>query len=314
MTVAAHAAQAGQARPCNLCASKDVETHLYLRHNNLLALRCRSCGMIYIGNNPVKDEDLSSLYTMDAFKGERHFQSKDWYRSYYSNCLAGYDPTSETIQQFEETLRQLKRFRPSGRLLDIGCATGVFLDRARKSGYEVTGIDVSPELADYARKKFDLDIHQGYLEEQNFADGSFDVITMLDVIEHIPQYDKLLPEIRRILKPGGILYLRTPSEDALMRYFAKALYTLSFKKFELPLLWFYSFEHVSSFNNRTLTLLIERYGFHAVHSYDESETPERLDIPRIVKGGLRLFEAVAGILRRRHKINIIAAPVAQATR
>lgn len=305
MTRKCVATQTAPLRPCNLCDGDDVQPIVMLRTNGLVALRCRECGMVYIGNNPVKDEELSSLYTFGAFQGERHLQSKEWYKGYYANGLAGYDPKSEVILHFDRTLDVIGAKASKGRLLDIGCATGVFLDRARKRGYEPVGVDFSSELVDYARREFSLDARLGTLEDQAFPDAHFDVVTMLDVIEHIPRYEGLFPELRRVLKPGGLLLLRTPTEDALMRSFAKLLHRASFGRFELPMLWFYSFEHVNSFSEETLRKLLEKFGFEVEEAYDESETPERLTVPGVVKMGLRVFEAVAGLVSCRHKIVII---------
>ncbi len=297
-------------RPCNVCDSTDAELYLHLRGPALQALRCRACGMIYIGNNPVKDEDLSSLYTMAAFKGERELQSKEWYADYYTDCLAGYRESAPVIRQFQDNLRHIARFVPKGRLLDLGCATGVFLDVARKAGFDVAGVDFSAELVEYARTSFNVEAYVGTLEEQRFPAASVDVVTMLDVIEHIPRYESVLPEIRRVLKPGGVLFLRTPTEDAWMRSLAKGLHRASLGSFELPLLWFYSFEHVNSFSDRTLRLLLERHGFRVLEAYDESEAPDRLGVPWIVKRGLDALEWGAGLFGGRHKIVMLASPAA----
>ncbi len=298
-----------QPRPCNLCGSGNVREHLRLAGNGLVALECLDCSLIYIGNNPVKDEDLPKLYTMEAYLGERHLQSQEWYRDYYRDCLRGYDANSPVIQQFRESLSVIRRFALGKRLLDVGCATGVFLDVARREGFEVVGTDVSADMVEYARSEFALDAHLGPLEAHAFPEASFDVITMLDVIEHIPSYKTLMEEIRRILKPGGVLLLRTPTEEAWMRTLAKLIYKASFGTIECPLYWFYSFEHVTSFSRGTLSHLVRRYRFEVVHIHDECESPERLNVPHIVKHGLRIFEAIAGIFSRRHKIVLVARAI-----
>jgi 2-polyprenyl-3-methyl-5-hydroxy-6-metoxy-1,4-benzoquinol methylase len=294
-------------RRCNICASDDVQQYLRLRCNDLTMMRCRRCGLTYVGNNPVSDENLASLYTMAAFNGGREFQSKQWYKDYYVNCLAGYNGQCEVIARFKMTLDTISCLHPNAsRILDIGCATGVFLDLARRRGFETIGVDFSPELVAYAREHFNLDVRLGTVEAQAFVDGAFDVVTMLDVIEHIPKYDVLMREIRRIIAPGGLLVIRTPSENALMRSVAKLLYFASLKRFELPLLWFYSFEHVNSLSPEVLERLVSEHEMRIISLTDESESPDRLGVPAAVKAGLRIFEAFAGILGRRHKILLIA--------
>ncbi|MBI3565180.1 MAG: class I SAM-dependent methyltransferase [Elusimicrobia bacterium] len=243
---------------------------------------------------------------MEAYKGERHTQSKDWYKAYYTNCLVGYDQSSEVILQFENAISLISALAPGTKLLDVGCATGVFLDVARRRGFQVTGTDVSPDMVEYARREFAIDARLGYLETQGFGDGEFDAVTLLDVIEHIPTYETVMTELARIIKPGGVLLLRTPTEDGLMRRLAKLLFEASGRRFEMPMLWFYSFEHVNSFDQGTLSKLVEKYGFRVEHCHDESETPERLSIPGYVKAALRIFEAFARFFGLRHKIVLIA--------
>lgn len=293
-------------RPCNLCGSEEISEYLRIRVNGLLALKCSRCSLIYIGNNPVADNDLPKLYTMDAYRGERHLQSSEWYKDYYKDCLKGYNHNSPVIGQFKRNLDIISRYAPGRRLLDVGCATGVFLDVARARGYDVVGTDVSEDMVHYARAEFSIDAHLGPLDKHRFPAASFDCVTLLDVIEHIPSYSELMGEISRILKPGGIILLRTPTEDAFMRSLAKLIHAASFGHIEGPLLWFYSFEHVTSFSGRTLSKLVEDHGFKVVHMHDECEAPERLNVPLFVKWGLAAFESVAGLFSRRHKIVLVA--------
>jgi len=293
-------------RPCNLCGGWNVSLYIRLRSNGLEALRCRDCDMVYIGNNPLSDEELPKLYTMEAFEGRRHFQSQEWYVDYYVDCLKGYSLTSPVVRQFVSILETISRHGGGKRLLDIGCATGVLLDLARHAGFETMGTEVSQELAEYARSNFNLEVRVGELFEHGFPDAAFDVVTMLDVIEHIPLYDRLLPEIRRVLKPGGLFVCRTPIEEAFLRTIAKLLYALSWRRWDLPLLWFYSFDHVNSFSKRTLTCLLDTYGFRVVEMRSQSETPARLNVPGMIRAGLVVAETIAGMFDRRHKVLAIA--------
>ena len=134
-------------RACNLCNGRGASLYVRLRSNGLEALKCRDCGLVYIGNNPLQDHELSKLYTMEAFEGRRHFQSQEWYVEYYVDCLKGYSHESAVVRQFASILKSLSRCGVGNRLLDIGCATGVFLDLAREAGFHTVGVEVSAELA-----------------------------------------------------------------------------------------------------------------------------------------------------------------------
>jgi SAM-dependent methyltransferase len=102
-----------------------------------------------------------------------------------------------------------------GRLLDVGCATGIFLDGMRRLGWHVAGVEPSSSAVAYARVRFDLDIFAGRLEDAHYPAASFDVVTLWDVLEHVHEPRVVLAEIARILRPGGLLVLSLPNPDSL---------------------------------------------------------------------------------------------------
>jgi len=102
----------------------------------------------------------------------------------------------------------------NGKLLDIGAATGFFMNLAKKRGFQVKGVELSDFAAKIARDK-DLDVVTGDLLSGNFLGESFDVITMFDVLEHVPDPKKLISEASRILKKGGLLLINTPDAQSL---------------------------------------------------------------------------------------------------
>jgi 2-polyprenyl-3-methyl-5-hydroxy-6-metoxy-1,4-benzoquinol methylase len=101
-----------------------------------------------------------------------------------------------------------------GRLLDVGCGSGVLLESMRALGWEVQGIDVDASAVENARRK-GLDVYLGGLEECQFPDGSFDVVTMSHVIEHVDDPRRLIRECHRILKQSGRLIVLTPNSESL---------------------------------------------------------------------------------------------------
>jgi SAM-dependent methyltransferase len=102
-----------------------------------------------------------------------------------------------------------------GNLLDVGCATGIFLDGMRRLGWQVAGVEPSASAVAYARSRFGLDIFEGRLEDAGYPDASFDVVTLWDVLEHVHEPRVVLAEIGRILRPGGLLVLSLPNPDSL---------------------------------------------------------------------------------------------------
>ena len=102
----------------------------------------------------------------------------------------------------------------SGRLLDVGCATGVFLRQAREAGWSVAGIEIDPEAAARARS-VTPDVFCGDTADAPFAPGSFDVVTSLHVVEHLVDPVGALGRMIRWLAPGGLLIVEVPNVDGV---------------------------------------------------------------------------------------------------
>jgi SAM-dependent methyltransferase len=108
--------------------------------------------------------------------------------------------------------RSVTRQKRNGRLLDVGCASGVFLNHFRQQpGWNVFGVEINPEAAAYARNQYHLNVTTGTVEQASFPEGHFDAVTLWDVLEHFHDPVASLREIRRILKPDGILVFRVPN-------------------------------------------------------------------------------------------------------
>jgi SAM-dependent methyltransferase len=104
---------------------------------------------------------------------------------------------------------------PGGHALDIGCGNGRFLDRIRRHGWQVVGVDTSTAAAVAARESFGITVHVGALEDSPIAERSLDFVHMSHVIEHLPQPVDTLRRISQLLRPGGRLYIETPNIDSL---------------------------------------------------------------------------------------------------
>jgi 2-polyprenyl-3-methyl-5-hydroxy-6-metoxy-1,4-benzoquinol methylase len=116
-----------------------------------------------------------------------------------------------------EVLQVLDASLPSkGRLLEIGSYLGIFLDRIRADGWQAVGLEPARDAANYARAKYHHEIIDGVLPAASVPDGHFDAVVMLHVIEHMPDPMANVREIRRMLKPGGVLAVETPRFNSLM--------------------------------------------------------------------------------------------------
>jgi len=295
---------------CLICHSSNIDTYFHLKSNDLVALKCEECGHVFVNNSPITSDNISDFYTMDDFKGQRKLQNETWYTDYYSDCFTNYEDnlnSSLVLKQFQEKAEYFDlKFPHGGRLLDVGCATGVFLDMMRKKGWDVEGLEISDELASYARKTFSLNIHVKDLTREKLGSEPFHVITLFDVIEHIPDPNLMIAACRDLIVDNGVLLLRTPTEEGLLRDIAKVIYRMSLTKIEFPMLWFYSFEHIHSFSLNTLNTILKRHEFSVSKVFREEESLERINIPECMKIIMRGMNLLSSLSNKQHKITIIA--------
>ncbi|OHB77127.1 MAG: hypothetical protein A2Z34_06315 [Planctomycetes bacterium RBG_16_59_8] len=164
-------------------------------------LRCR-CGTLYQEHPPTAAQ-LRQLYQTYH---EKEYGAADDYR-------AAMEPF------FLAAAAAIGRRRnPPGRILDIGCANGLFLKMMRDRGWEVTGCELSESAAGEGRKRFGLDILCGDFNDLEWEGKTFDVIAAFYVIEHQLDPPAFLARLNGLLKPGGLLYLRFPHTTPLLRW------------------------------------------------------------------------------------------------
>ena len=160
------------------------------------------------------------------------------------------------------------------RLLDIGCGSGALLRRAQLAGFVCQGIEISAPLADQARQQTGCPVHTCFLADADMPEGGFDVITLYDVVEHLQSPRTDLARARALLRPGGVLFLFTPNENARPRIIAKACYRLTAHAVSRPLEVLYYAHHLSYFTRASLSRLLLDAGFDIMGvqmlSYDRS--------------------------------------------
>jgi 2-polyprenyl-3-methyl-5-hydroxy-6-metoxy-1,4-benzoquinol methylase len=238
---------------CPMCGS--AEHALAYRITRFEVLRCRACTLVYLWPQP-SPEEIRAMFTALYTTGEG---SVPELRDYYGYC---YDdkPENPLVRQYERWLDALERVRAPGRLLDVGCGTGLFLAVARRRGWQPFGIDDCEEATRHAREHFRLDVWSG--DFADFASGGerFDAITGWDIIEHSRAPVPLLDAMRRCLAPGGAVALSTPNQRSILDAVAGAIYRLSGGRITRPLEKFYIEQHFLYFTPDTLEQALARAG------------------------------------------------------
>jgi 2-polyprenyl-3-methyl-5-hydroxy-6-metoxy-1,4-benzoquinol methylase len=182
------------------------------------------------------------------------------------------------LRAAKSQLGLIRKHKSGKTLLDIGCGEGFFLFNATKAGYTTKGIEISQDAAEYAGREFGLDVEAKPFEELQFPENYFDVITLWQVLEHVPYPLKVLKEVHKILKPEGLLATSTPDiESILAKIFRRRWWNLRRL-------------HINQFTTRTLTDMLGRAGFNNVFStrYREYISISMLVIPLLKH--LKMYE------------------------
>lgn len=228
---------------CQICGSADPA--LEFEDPPFKIVRCRRCELVWVTPR-YEDDAIHELYDETYWKSDS--PKTKGYASYA-------DEAPLYLKTFELRMRFVESWaRPPARVLDVGCAAGYFLRVARQHGYDCWGVEVSAAIAHQAQAALGEErVHVGMLESappDRFAPGSFDLVTMWDVIEHVPDPQALLRQAAALLKPGGHLVLETQNVDS--RFASLLGSRWHHYKHE---------EHIYHFNPLSVRRLLEQTGF-----------------------------------------------------
>jgi 2-polyprenyl-3-methyl-5-hydroxy-6-metoxy-1,4-benzoquinol methylase len=236
---------------CPVCDSRGARLRYRITHFRVYD--CTACKLVYLW--PRLDEQaVREMFTRLYTEGEG---SVPELRSYYDFTYEDV-PENPLVQLYERWLARIESQRAPGRILDIGCGTGLFLAVARRRGWKPHGIDDCAEATAHARSHFGLEIEDG--EFAAFAAGGarFDAVTMWDVIEHARQPVGLLEAARGVLAPGGVVAISTPNQQSILDVVAGAIYRASGGRVTWPLEKFYIEQHFLYFTPATLNDALAR--------------------------------------------------------
>ena len=181
---------------CNICGSDN--TQLLGVENNCNICLCRQCGLIYVNPRPV-----SQSLSPDFFDNFDEPPEERWGAKNYKNYL--------------EILDTIEQVCPDkGRLLDVGCGYGFFLNLARERGWQIFGEDTSLSAVSYCHKQLNINVFRGLLEEADFPDNYFNAVMLWLVLEHLPDPQSTLKEIYRIMAPNAVLIVRVPNVNFIL--------------------------------------------------------------------------------------------------
>lgn len=249
---------------CYLCKGRSKVAVIAIGPHGVF--RCGSCGLGFLdsradgtGEEPAYDE------------------------AFYTSQSMIRDP-SEGIRECLPKVRVVQKYQPTGRLLDVGCGLGYFLAASRQEGFTVCGMEGSSWAAEYIRKEFGFPVCPAPLETSSLEDGSLDVCTMWQVIEHLHDPLAGLRKIRHLLRQGGVLIVETRNHRGL----DARMLGVRWGGWSLPY-------HLWHFDPASLRLLAETAGFRVLRlKVHKSDYVKRMLRKIPVLGVLR--NPVAGLL------------------
>jgi len=202
---------------------------------------CLSCTARFISPQPT-DAELKDMY------GEGYYGSWGLSGGGEQDALKAMKTAT-----FGLRLDLISRYKTAGDILDVGCATGFFMEAAEKRGFRAYGVEISDYSSAAAAAKFGAGrVHHGVLEDCPFPEKSFDAIAMSDLLEHVRDPLRTLAAARRLLRDDGMIMIMTPDTGSLTARLMGARWT------------HYKPEHLFYFNRRSLSLLAKKSGFEAV--------------------------------------------------
>jgi 2-polyprenyl-3-methyl-5-hydroxy-6-metoxy-1,4-benzoquinol methylase len=240
---------------------------------------CRHCGTIY-QRLSAKARPISEYYD------ESYASSDGWE-------LEEQGAAAKALSRIADMIHS-----PQGpgdnQLLDVGCGSGVFLALAKDRGWNVTGIDLNPTLAQRARERCGAEVLVGDLLTTDVGGRKFNVITLLDLIEHLLEPLPVLRRCRELLAPRGTLVVYTPNHRGLICKVAHALFRGTFGRFRGPMDEIFDCTHLVFFDPASLRRALETCGFEIASTQFVKYDPSRSNLATgIAATAVRAIELVS---------------------
>jgi len=234
---------------CGAAESRADPFYYEWRGRRFQIQRCGRCTHQFVFPS-VSAEDQVEIYADHYFAA-----GGDWAVGHFGN-VAYADAETQLRREAREILATLPL--TAGSILDIGCAGGVFLDEARRVGFtDVAGIELNASMAEQARTRHGITVWHGGIETASLDRESFDVVTLLDCLEHIPAPLAALQKVARWLRPGGVVLIRGPLSNSPTARTKELLRRVTRRVKQLP---GYPLD-ANMFNPRSLAAMLDAAGF-----------------------------------------------------
>lgn len=230
------------AQSCPICSANSIREIFQTETSSRFSIvQCKSCGLVFAAPRPTSSE-LDEFYSSDYF--QKDHQMHYGYSDYRSLGEINARRMWENLKEYAPVILSAPH-----KLLDVGCATGGFLDEAKKDGWDCTGVELSQHAVDIARDEFGLNVFRDDIMSPQLQPG-FGLIAMWHVLEHMIDPLAALVRARELLVPGGFLLVELPNWDSLGRVVRKTKWS----ELRPP-------EHINYFTPSSLEHAMKKAGF-----------------------------------------------------
>lgn len=230
-----------------------------MRETKHPCLCCQKTDKIFLADkNNFKIELCAYCRSLYATTGKEVTIQQN-YDEYYSE--ANLSVPNFIVERCVEIIGEFESYKQLNRMLDVGCGAGSLLSAAVKLGWNAEGLEVSAPAVEFLRQK-GYSVRQGYLENQDYPDNYFDVVTASEILEHVDNPLEFLTEIKRILRPGGLFWGTTPNSRGISGLVLGSEWSCVSPP-----------EHIQLFSVRGIRILLENAGFKTVKVFTHGTNP-----------------------------------------
>ncbi len=178
---------------------------------------------------------------------------------YYSIINSEFYDTSNAVpininkQEYDDYTADISALKKTGKVLEIGCGNGFLLKRLEAEGYDCYGVEPSPIAWDHAKNKLGLKVENCFLSASSYYRQQFDIVILIDVVEHIADMDTFMKEVCSVMNEDGLIFIGTGNIGSLNARIAGPDWG-----------YFVSWEHLSFFNEKSMQFLMDKHGFQQV--------------------------------------------------
>jgi SAM-dependent methyltransferase len=274
---------------CPICAGKNLKTEFITKDFRYPALgvtftivRCSLCNFKFLNPRPTQNSS-----------GE--FYKSGFYKPGNSICYTIIRPLANLVKR--NLVSTIKKYRSNGRVLDIGCGNGEFISLLMRNGFDAYGVEPSSQAPNYFLSSASGRIYNKNLGDCKFEDNYFDCIIMWQSLEHIHSLVDTLREIKRIIKPGGLMLVSVPNDN----FFESKIFGTYYYNLEVP-------RHLYFFTRHSLTSLFKKNGYGDI-KFKKNPFLELVCTPASFFYGVTYFLADKRIIGKKVLMNVLYFPL-----